>query len=111
MDKAENDPKFIKIKAPTQQKVEDVMKKIALKCIKLCRKIGYIEQVDQDTSASTGKDPYHEEESLHAEAMRASVKNRIVFGIRSGKKVQEIGAFIHQGFGYTKEPAVLQGDR
>jgi len=43
--------------------------------------------------------------------MRASVKNRIAFGMRSGKKVQEIGVFIHQGFGYTKESAVLQGDR
>jgi hypothetical protein len=102
------EPKFIKVRAPTDDELTICLQQVTQKVIAMLRSEGYIEP-PQDHS--TNKDPFLAEEPIHAKAMAASVKQRIAFGERAGQKVELLGKPIHSGFGRIGETAVKVKDR
>jgi hypothetical protein len=99
-------PKFVKLSAPSDADVADVVTKISQRVIRKLRKLGYLES-GIDATVATGHDPLVDEEPELARTLAMSVQHRIAFGERAGQKVRRIGS----GFGIEGESPTLTGTR
>ena len=97
-------PRFVKVTAPTDAEIAEVIATISQRVIRKLQKLGYLE-AGIDAAVATGYDPLVDDEPELARTLAASVQQHIAFGARTGQQVRRIGS----GFGYAGERPTLTG--
>jgi hypothetical protein len=100
-----DEPSFIQVPPPTDEEVQELLKKLSMRILRCLTHRGYFE-ANQECGEMLS-DPIAETEPILASCMAASIKYRVALGERAGQRIRRLGTMEECFY----EEARLEGSR